>query len=55
MNLEGEEAIKFDRYLSEDQISLLREKLLAEKERILSKDIDQSHYHLDRNETVRSR
>ncbi len=50
MNLEGEEAINFDHYLSDEQMAILREKLLAEKERILSKDVDQSHYHLDRNE-----
>ncbi len=50
MNLEGEEAGPFGGCLSEKQISLLRDKLLAEKERILGQDVDQSHYHLDRNE-----
>lgn len=37
-------------YLSDKQIAILREKLLAEKERISNKKMEQEQYQLDRNE-----
>ena len=37
-------------HLSEEQLSFLKNKLLVEKERILNKETDQSHFHLDKNE-----
>lgn len=37
-------------YLSEKQITILKEKLLAEKERITNKKMEEEQYQLDRNE-----
>ncbi len=37
-------------HLSNKELSFLKAKLLTEKERILNKDTDQSHFHLDKNE-----
>jgi DnaK suppressor protein len=37
-------------YLSDKQIAILKDKLLAEKERIANKKLEQEQYQLDRNE-----
>lgn len=37
-------------YLSDKQVEILKEKLLAEKERISNKKLEQESYQLDRNE-----
>lgn len=37
-------------HLSDKEVAILKDKLLAEKERILNKDQDQDKYYLDKNE-----
>lgn len=37
-------------FLSEEQLEELKNNLLAEKERIMNKQVDESHYCLDKNE-----
>ena len=37
-------------YLSDKQIVILKEKLLADKERIANKKMEEEQYQLDRNE-----
>lgn len=37
-------------YLSEDQIKSLKDRLLADKERILNKQVDKEQYCMDKNE-----
>lgn len=48
-NKQGQQS-RFNDHLSDKQISNLKTMLLAEKERILNKDTDQAHFHLDKNE-----
>lgn len=48
--ISGVEMKRENAYLSEKQITILKEKLLAEKERITNKKMEEEQYQLDRNE-----
>ena len=42
--------LPLNRHLSKKELSILKDKLLVERERILNKETDQSHFYLDKNE-----